>query len=295
MEGLKRNLKKAAVYGTALFTLGTGGEKPVTAHNNEKAKAQTEFAVLESAPPSPGMKSPVPDYVPPPMTAGNQRDYQKTWLINLLQSKAYHDKAIAEGLTEQDIKQRIDHVRNTPIEILNTEKATSDGADAVTYTDPATGKPVLIQVGSGEYEQGQTFTLHELEHAATGANFGLSNKARQIYGPSTFVRTRTTDEHVIKYEDYLEKLTERDARKRQLEFEAERMGIWKYGQPYTEATQKKVMMLYKTGRFTYGVNQPIQSTTPEGLMEMMNKIAQTPENQQPSANPENLPLETNQG
>ncbi|MEI8224035.1 MAG: hypothetical protein WCG20_02845 [bacterium] len=215
---------------------------------------------------------------------------EKLWLLNFLKSETYKNKAHAEGLTDKDIQERIKRLENTPIFKKNVEHFAS-GSDGYTTLSDYNGKPMpTISIATANPEKVPATIIHEGEHAATHGNSRLSKRAKALYEES-FNKDNIYSNNK-KYESYLRDYTERDARKRELEFEAEKLGIIKAGQKITVDDYQKIMKAYEEGKFDYGANQFIETTKPEYFIKVMNEIADNQEIQNHNdAPPYNLPTE----
>ena len=218
------------------------------------------------------------------------KEPDKAWLLNFLKSETYKKKAYAEGLTDADIKERIDRLENTPILRKNVLHF-PNGSDGFTSLDTYNGKPMpTISVATADPNNVPSTVVHEGDHASTNGNAGLSKRALELYQESFNPNNKYAN--TAKYEDYLKEYTERSARKRELEFEAEKLGIIKAGKKIGPLEYQKIIDAYRGGKFGYGANQFIETTKPEYFIQVMNEIANNQEIQNHNdAPPYNLPTE----
>lgn len=293
MEGFKGKMKKAAIYGAMFLGMAKGNE--LLNQYNEKQLSGRQKSVNEL----PSIKEVHSSHEsstvhlvelsdgtlinPEEQTA---TEPQKAWLLNHMSSKEYREKARAEGLTDKEIDDRIKRVKITPI-IRYDVKDLPNGSDGQTINYMINfNEYSKIDVAAADKENIESVIVHEGQHAATRGNQYLSRKAKKLYEES-FDNTRL-DKIDAGYATYLKEYTERDARKKELEYEAEQMGIIKAGQKITDEDYQKIMELYNKGKFTYGARQFIETTKPEYFLRIMNEIA---ENQSDDKAPDNLPIE----
>lgn len=215
---------------------------------------------------------------------------QKQWLLDQMQSDAYQERAEREGLSGDDIAKRVNRLESTEVRHVKKDEIYPDGTEAISFVDIHEDKEHHILAGNKAFDPSATLIVHEAQHIATLENEGLSDHARKLYSQS-YKKSGHTEE----YEKYLQDNSERDARKKQLEYELEQLGIKTYSEPFTQKTFDTMMRLYRKGKFTYGPRQLIEGTKPEYFLQIMNEIAENNSLEQniiPTA-PENLPVEQN--
>jgi hypothetical protein len=294
MEGLGKKIKNGLMYTAFLAGIGVAAEHlPKAAETNvDKAKASST-GVNKTEDVTGTVYTNADGQVVNAKKQTNE-EVQKAWLIASMKTKEYHDRAILEGLSEQDIQDRIDRVENTPIFKKSGSKL--DGAGA-TGADGATniltnGKVVSVDISKDGDSEGATAKVHEGQHTATSGDINMTNTAKDMYKNSFVGDGNTPYASNPKYEGYLKEYTERDARKKQLQYEAEQMGIVKYTDHFTQEDYQKIMDAYNQGKFTYGARQFIETTKPEYFIKIMNSVAQDQEIQNHNdAPPYNLPTE----
>lgn len=306
MEGFGKKIKNGLMYTAFLAGIGLGKEGLENFNSSTKLdskKNQTEVNVPISDVVSnntinnisTGVTEDVYLFKDEDGTLINPREQtmkepDKAWLLNYLKSETYKRKAYAEGLTDQDIHERVQRLENTPI-FRRDVKHFKDGSDGFTSLGSYNGKPMpTISVATANPDNVPSTVVHEGEHSATNGDNGLSKRATALYQVSFNKNNKYAN--TGKYENYLKDYTERDARKRELEFEAEKLGIIKAGQKIREVDYQKIMDAYRQGKFGYGANQFIETTKPEYFIQVMNEIAANQEIQNHNdAPPYNLPTE----
>lgn len=312
MEGFSRKMKKAAIYGAVVLGMVKGNDM-LNQRENQDAKNKSVEVTTPNA--YEKLREATGDYLKDKISLNfldntiiNSEDgsiidpdnlvmiksAEKEWLLGYMKSSQYQQKALAEGLTQRQINQRISRLEGTPIyeHDVETLKGGEHGHMMPEY-NVANFKdfPIVNMAKKQSPESLSSSTVHELEHAATLGDKYLSSKARQLYLESFTPGIYENSTMVVNgqsYGEYLKNLTERDARKRQLEYEAEKMGIMKIGQVVTEKEYKKIMDVYNSGKFTYGARQFIETTKPEYFLRIMNEVA---ENGSEDTAPDNLPIE----
>lgn len=294
MEGFGKKIKNGLMYTAFLAGLGAAAEHlPKEAVTNvDKAKAS--YTGVNKTEDVTGTVYTNTDGQVVNAKKQTNEEVQKAWLIASMKTKEYHDRAILEGLSEQDIQDRIDRVENTPIFMRSGNKL--DG-EAAARADGATniltnGQVVSVDISKDGDSEGATAKVHEGQHTATSGNINMTTTAKDLYEESFVGSGKTPYAANPQYENYLKKYTERDARKKQLQYEAEQMGIVKYTDHFTQEDYQKVMDAYNQGKFTYGARQFIETTKPEYFVKIMNAVAQDQEIQNSNdAPPFNLPIE----
>ncbi|MCC7160116.1 hypothetical protein IT399_00065 [Candidatus Nomurabacteria bacterium] len=180
-------------------------------------------------------------------------DKQREWLINIVYSKVYEDKLIKyEGFTKADVEIRKKRVLRD-IDLVEPSYSGDDipkGKDGVYWFN---NEKTIIRAG-----RHPSLFIHEGEHATTDANLHMSvyadNLYKQVYvGPSD-----KTEEG-----EYLSSPTEMDARKRSLEYELERFGLWKYGEPFTKKHLRKILKLAKDKKLYHDAAKFLEITNPQ--------------------------------
>jgi hypothetical protein len=306
MEGLGKKIKNGLMYTAFLAGIGLGKEgleklnsptKPDSKKNQTTINVPVRDVITNDAVSNVSLGSTETvylfededgSYIDP--REQTKSEPEKLWLLNFFKSETYRKKAHAEGLTDKDIQERIKRLENTPIFKRDVEHF-PDGSDGYTSLGDYNGKPMpTISIATTNTEKVPSTVIHEGEHAATHGNSRLSKRAKALYEES-FNEDNIYSSNK-KYESYLREYTERDARKRELEFEAEKLGIIKAGQKITEDDYKKIIKAYEEGKFEYGANQFIETTKPEYFIKVMNEVADNQEIQNHNdVPPYNLPTE----
>lgn len=197
---------------------------------------------------------------------------QKTWLINLLDI-SYLNKFIIEnnGNIKESIHEYELRIRRLFInyKIENYEEINNKINGACAYYDyRITHLP--------NYYPGPTGAIHEFTHQMTDGDFNITPYAKLLY-QKAFDSTKAINPILINKRTYLQYSsdpTELDARKKQLEFEMERLGIKKYKDKFKLKHYKIILKYIKKGLFVnQGAIDFIKLIKPNYIIQIMNTIA----------------------
>lgn len=119
-----------------------------------------------------------------------------------------------------------------------------------------------------EGDRVDSFIRHEVFHASTKADKGISDKAKKIMNESykEFDNNKVNNSYFIMP-------TERLARKQEVDFELERLGIKKYGERATRDHYDKLMEHAKRGDLSREAYDFLKTTKPEYFEKIFNEIA----------------------
>ncbi len=102
---------------------------------------------------------------------------------------------------------------------------------------------------------------HELLHASTRANAGVTDNAKRIL-EDNYVKQGFLGMFESGNDAYTSMPTERLVSKQMIEKSLDEMGILKYGDEFTQETYEKIMKAYEVGKFTDELNNFIRRTKP---------------------------------
>jgi len=206
-------------------------------------------------------------------------DKQLDWLADVMESEEYQFKAMVnEELSVDAYKKRLELVKKSKgnfIVLDNLEERLFKNNEqleelhkighAMGFRDKSNGMN-YVDIRSKD----TTTVLHEAQHTITDGNMNLSEFAKKLYDESFIAPSDTaTLEEIV----YLKKSTERDARKKELEYDMDRLNIKKYGDPFTKECFDKLMKYKKDGLLNSGSVEFLETTKPEYLENIFNWIA----------------------
>lgn len=115
-------------------------------------------------------------------------------------------------------------------------------------------------------KDGPELAEHEFSHASTRSNYGINDRTKKFLGDSY----KKLGEEI---DDYYSIPTERLARKQQVDYEMERLGIKKYGEEFTDEHYEKLVAYDEEGKFSPDAHAFIVTTKPEYFKQIFNGIA----------------------
>lgn len=214
----------------------------------------------------------------------NEYERQAQWISNIVQSEEYKNKLLEESvdMTDSIYRLRMSQI-NSDFLIFNTRGFNTDGGtydNALAFYSSGT-KEIYMPTGAEDKASYmyanrdandiETVGIHEMTHQLTDAEILMSSYAKNLYSKS-FDATRLTP---YELEDVLYFLdpTERDARKKVLEYEMDQLGIKKYGEPFTDKHLEILEKFQKEGVLSRGSDEFLRMTKKEYLIQIMNTIA----------------------
>ena len=204
-------------------------------------------------------------------------DKQQTWLRDIVSSPAYKSRMEKEigdsNAGDFLLKKRLERIDDKDYNLIEGYEV-EGGAGGHFLLDKD-----LVELPTQTIED-PTSALHEFTHDMTEGDYWISRKARELYTESftdknfTESERRTEDEYLMQYDQsYFNRTTERDARKKQLEYDLEKFGIKKYGEEFNDSHYEKILELQKAGKLSHGADQFVRMTEPEFFKKIMNEIA----------------------
>lgn len=112
-----------------------------------------------------------------------------------------------------------------------------------------------------------------MEHTVTDGEQKLSEYAKKLYHASALENWGAIV--AAKLAPVFADPAEIDARKRQLEYDLDQNGVWKYGEKFTPEHFQKAQTLEKAGKLSHGAADIIKYLKPEKLAEIINTIAES--------------------
>lgn len=213
-------------------------------------------------------------------------DEQREWLADVTHSYEYERRLKNEGLDGTDLNNRRQRVVEDTLRVEDPLYSISGnlGILGVTYDDSiknyphVRGKSIVRKEEASDPQS--TIALHEHQHKVTEGKRDLSLKAKQLYGKA-FSPDKINPELRSQegYVEYMSDPTEIDARKKQFEYELEKLTDWQYGDPFTEEQVLQVKKLQQEGKFTRGATEFIELIKGEYFIEIMNTLAQNESDQ----------------
>jgi len=208
-------------------------------------------------------------------------DTQREWLAGVTHSPEYEEKALKnEGLTQQQLNRRREASLRDEVNLDDQFHKIKKGS--LGDTDLASGKRPSIKARFGKIPEGERelhggserfqdnpTVVHEMEHEITDGGLGMSERAKTLYQEAYNGPRKDT-----KNGAYFSQPTELDARKKSFEFELEKNGVWKYGEPFTQEHLQKALQLEKEGKLTNDSQVFINYLKHDKIPEIMNTIAE---------------------
>ncbi len=201
-------------------------------------------------------------------------DEQREWLHNVVKSNEYKKRLSGElddtQTFDMNYKIRKNKITDKDYDVIPRDTLTNnpDGSVLGSYDSESDN----VEITKKAIDRNRSTPVHEFAHDMTFANMLLSKKALTLYTES-FDQSRMSQGELEMIE-YLKDPTERDARKKELEFELEKLGVKKYGEEFTDDHYRKMIELQKEQQFSNGADQFIRMTKPEYFKKIMNEIAE---------------------
>lgn len=312
MKSLEKT-KKAIVYGAIVgsgFVVGQAGAKldqKLNERSSEKKKFESGEVAFQDYVKEMGNSAKVSsESIPLELTN------QKEWMQRTLDNPSYKGRAtFFEGVSQEKINARVERLNQTPVFFLdkenleNKDNQVNPDYSNIKYTTLGkntnfdNGKSVITIAAKAGTLDHETVVVHEFQHATTKGEAEISEYAKQLYKKafispedSSFVKNEkyinplipsyATDvthlnqhdqEAVLKHSSYLSNPTELDARKKQLEYDLERLGIKKYGEPTNDQVIQKMLKAVSLGKLSQGSKDFLFHIKPEYFKQVMNTIA----------------------
>lgn len=214
-------------------------------------------------------------------------DSQKEWLKEVVGSDEYKNRLGKEYGAGQGVAETAKNVR---LNLLDKDYNLKEGS---TVSEEAQGhylpKEDLVELPSAPTDS--SVGVHEFAHSINIGGWLLTEKAQELYKKAFNSEKLNLGQRAYN-EDYQKKYgisyysnpTEMDARKKQFEYDMERLGVKKYGEEFNDEHYKKIIELENEGKFSDGASEFIQIIKPEFMKQIMNEIADSsqpsPENNQ---------------
>ena len=208
-------------------------------------------------------------------------DAQRNWLVTLVNSPKYGERIVTEysgdtteaGMALKIRKNRIEESRYKVILGPNVSNT------AIAHYIPSTDSVEFPSSFDREKERG--LGVHEFTHSMTLGGLVMSTSAKDIF-LSAFTKQNFSEEEKSISDrslkesglDYYANPTELDARKKELEYDMEKLGIKKYEEDFTDTHYQKILELQKQGKLSSGADQFLRMIKPEYLKLIMNTIAE---------------------
>ncbi|MDQ5949892.1 MAG: hypothetical protein QG563_399, partial [Patescibacteria group bacterium] len=203
-------------------------------------------------------------------------DTEHLWLEKNISSPEYRKKL------EDEFGSKTDSVLNARKHRLSDKNykvvsGFSVSDDAQAFYDHSNEEVALPSVS----EEG--LAIHEFTHDMTHGDELLSEKAKDLYTESYDPSKLTDDEWRYNFKTLIEngsqyylEPTERDARKKALEYDMAKLGVKTYGEEFTDDHYKRLLELQKEGLLNPSASEFLRMTKPEYLKKIMNEIAENP-------------------
>ncbi len=206
-------------------------------------------------------------------TARANYEDQRAWLNKMMDSKAYLEKLNNEfkNKNEPIVKAEI-KIRELRKKLLNREYEIHIGNQVNDSTIGQSSVLRGVELPSNPRDEYKNAGIHEFTHQSTWGNILMSEKAKGLYVES-FDETHLSEAEK-KMVRYYKNATERDARKKVLEYDMENLGIKKYGEKFTNEHYLKLLKIQKSGKLSADSEEFLRMTKPEYMEKVMNEIAE---------------------
>lgn len=167
-----------------------------------------------------------------------EADNQREWMVENVHSDEYERRLTEnEKLSKEELEER----KRLVLEDVNIEDSFNPLSD--------NGVGLYIEKGSSDDRRGQvtitqyknlqqegSTSIHELTHKATDGSQKMSLGAKELFLKLYDLSKDTTDR-----QEYIHKIEEVYARVKVFQYELEKLGIWTYGEIFTEEHLKKAL------------------------------------------------------
>lgn len=208
-----------------------------------------------------------------------QYEMQRQWLLGIMKSPEYQARLAKEygGKMPYDISERIQNVEKDSNFVVKDAPNAMGNANAFYSFE---GRNTHFSASSDPRDI-HTVGVHEFTHESTDGDSLLSSKADSLYRTafdSSMLNKKDEIEIESKYKKeynmtYYGRPTEIDARKKELEYELEKLGVKKYGDTFTKEHYLMLQELHKKGKLGDGADQFYRMIKPEYFLIIMNEIA----------------------
>lgn len=207
-------------------------------------------------------------------------DDQRNWLITLVNSPKYGERIINEYGEDLTKGEMVLKIRKNKIEenkykvVLGSEVSGTTQAQYIPSSDS-------VELPSNfDKEKDRGLGVHEFTHSMTLGGLIMSPSAKAIFRNAFTTENFNESEKVVNERalketglDYYANPTELDARKKELEYDMEKLGIKKYEEDFTDTHYQKLLELQKQGKLSSGADQFLRMIKPEYIHLIMNGIA----------------------
>jgi hypothetical protein len=209
----------------------------------------------------------------------SQYEKQRQWLLSIMKSPEYQARLASEygGNVPSNISERIGNVEkdsNFFVKDANNALGRASAfysveSDKVHFSAPSDFKDI------------STVGVHEFTHESTDGDSLLSDKADSLYRTafdSSMLNKKDEQDIEAQYKkeyntSYYGRPPEMDARKKELQYELEKLGVKKYGDTFTKEHYQMLQKLHKEGKLGEGADQFYRMIKPEYFLIIMNTVA----------------------
>ncbi len=210
--------------------------------------------------------------------AYEEADTARQWLADLIHSEEYEKRALAEGLSEEEIQERRKRSKQDSTQFFESLASGDSYGKYILKGSLVHPEALRDQIklsrqkffnGFGRVNKISEIQVHEMEHRVTRANEGLSQRAKDLYTEAFITRPY----HDKEYANYLATLTELDARKKSFEYQFEKLTNWRCGMPFTSEHKEQAIRLYYEGKFSSDVGEFFNVIKLDYFERIMNELA----------------------
>ncbi len=201
-------------------------------------------------------------------------DEQKEWLKDVIGSEEYKKRLLKEldfdeKAADAYIELRKENLNDKDYN-LKFGSMIEDGVVGQYNHDDK-----LVHLATNPPKGREASGIHEFTHDITDGGVSISPKAEDLLTKSfnfELVKEKLGETTAA----YLYSATERDARKKVLEYDLEKLGVKKYGEEFKQEHYEKAVELMKEGKLSANSVEFILMTKPDYFLQIMNEIAENP-------------------
>lgn len=209
-------------------------------------------------------------------------DEQHEWLNKIIHSDEYKERLEREVAPEEkekfgkDLNEFLLDVRK--YRLNNKDYNVLQGEDiSENTTAHFKVKEDVVELPSKPRKENVSVGVHEFTHDLTYGGGAMTEKAKNLYTNSLDIdslKEYLGNQFDIDKLYYYIDPTERDARKKVLEYDLEKLGVKKYEEIFTKEHYNKALELMEKGKLSEDSVEFIKMTKPEYFLQIMNEIAE---------------------
>lgn len=274
-DKLKRWAKIGAIASVGFLPLenAQAGSAPANDKDKTEREAKIDSLINEIKTLGTKTKSEIKNARKDIKNAHKNYDEQKEWLKDVIGSGEYKDRMLKELDSNEKAADAYIDLRKVNLDDKDYDLVYGSLVDGVKSVGEYSEDDKSIRIATNPPKGYEVTGLHEFVHDITDGGATMTKKAIDLYEKSfnpNIIKERNSEEIV----NYLADPTERDARKKVLEYDLEKLGVKKYGEVFTQEHYEKLFELAKKGMLSKNSLEFIVTTKPEFFLQVMNEIAE---------------------